>query len=656
MSEARRASFSARPGRAAAGGGVFCVLVAAWLVPAAAQAQVSVTIRPVRSSVSVGEYLRVDVEISSSAGMPDAIGELPAAGFVQAGVQTSQSMQFSFGMGGGGQQQVTLVRSYTLQAAQAGTQTIGPVQVQLGSRVFSSGSVKVQVAPGSGNVVGPGGPGPIPANPPAAPEPQAEEVPLSACRRPDGSPLPPQGADGEVICLLVQPDVFLVLEASDARVYLGEPLRMQLRAFVETDMVGFSAGQLFAQLIRKEPAMEGFQRTNLEPTEISVETQFVQGRSYLWTTIRDKLLYPTRIGRLTIGPAEAVVTLRDFWREREIRRGTAALPIEVLVLPSAGKPDDFSPNNVGAHLTVTVHASPATVRAGEAIEVTLALTGEGNLAGFRIDPPEIAGATIIKSSDRPVEPTQDDLTAKRTVTFLVTPSAAGELDLSGFGVSYFDYLQERYARANGEPLRVAVLPAAPGTASTTASPGSAPSVPGGPAASIRPWNDLGRPGAPLSGHWWFWVLLLLPPVSLGGLYAGTAAAQAIRSRRGVLRPSDVLRRSRAVLRRVARGRGQGDAAAQLGAIESALFDFLEARVGEPLRGFATTELHRRLSVAGFPDTTLGRLVATLDTCAFGRFAPSQSRQQGAADAARGALEVLDDIDRVKLPKAPEVRS
>ena len=79
-------------------------------------------------------------------------------------------------------------------------------------------------------------------------------------------------------------------------------------------------------------------------------------------------------------------------------------------------------------------------------------------------------------------------------------------------------------------------------------------------------------------------------------------------------------------------------------------------MGEPLRGYATSELHRRLAAAGFPDTTLSRLVATLDTCAFGRFAPSQSRQQGASEAARGALEVLDDLDRATLPKAAEVGS
>jgi hypothetical protein len=175
----------------------------------------------------------------------------------------------------------------------------------------------------------------------------------------------------------------------------------------------------------------------------------------------------------------------------------------------------------------------------------------------------------------------------------------------------------------------------------------------GPAASIRPWNDLGRPPAPVSARWWFWLLLLLPPLSLCALYSGSAVAQTVRSRRGVLRPSDVYRRSRSALRRVAHGRGSGDAAAQLGMVESALFDFLEVRAGEPLRGYATIELQRKLSAAGFPEATLARLVATLDTCAFGRFAPSESRQQGAAGAAAGALQVLDDLVRAKLPRAPE---
>jgi hypothetical protein len=640
------------------GGGRAYLLVVALLVPAVAGAQVSVSLHPTRSVVAVGDLLRVDVQIDSSAGMPDVIGDLPATGFVQLGSQQSQSMEFSFGMGGGQQQHVTLVRSFTLQAQQPGVQTLGPVQVQLGGLRFTSGTVQVQVRPGAGNVVIPAVPGQPTTPPPAVPESTTDATPRSACRLPDGSPLPETGADGPATCTFVQPDLFLQLEVTDLQVYLGEPLRMQIRGFVDRNVVGFSIGQLFSQLVRKEPTMEGFLRTNLEPREIEVQTQFVQGRPYLWTTLRDKLLYPTRVGRLVLGPAEAVVTLHDFLRSREIRRTTPELPIEVRPLPAAGKPAGFSPNNVGARIALGLAASPTAARVGESIEVTVTITGEGNLAGFRVDPPVLAGCTVLKASDHVVEPTADELNGTRTVTFLVTPTAPGELDLSSFALPYFDYQDERYVQARPAPVRVAVAPAAPGATPppAVAEPGRTAPAAGQPTASIRPWNDLGRPARPLHAHWLFWVLLLLPPVSLGGLHAATGATRWFRRRRGIVRPGDVFRRSQSSLRQIARGKAPGDAAAQLGLVEDALLDYLEARLRAPLRGYATPELQRRLVAAGFPETAVARLVAQLDSCAFGRFAPSASRQQGASDAARGALDVLRDLESVRTARAPEDRA
>jgi hypothetical protein len=634
---------------------VGCALATLLLLPAAAGAQVSVAIHPVQDSVQVGERLRVDVEINSTAGMPDTISDLPATGFVQLGSQQSQSMQFSFGFGGGQQQRLTLVHTFLMQAQQPGLQTLGPVQVQLGNLTFASGTVQVQVRPGGGNVVSPALPG-VPTPPPTS---VTTAEPTSACRRPDGSPLPETGADGPATCIVVKPDLFLQLEVTDVRVYLGEPLRMQIRAFVARELVGFSIGQLFSQLVHQEPTLEGFLRTNLEPREIEVESQFVQGRPYLWTTLRDKLLYPTRVGRLAIGSAEALISLHDFLRTREIRRTTPALPIEVLALPAAGKPAAFSPNNVGSRLVLSLTVQPTTVRAGEPLQVTLTLSGEGSLAGFRIDPPEIPGAAVLKSADHVTEPTADELNGSRSLTFLVTPSAAGELDLSSFAVPYFDYEQERYAVARPDAVRVTVTPAPPGaTPAAGTAAGTEPTAAaaaGQPSASIRPWNDLGRPGAPLHDHWLFWVLLLFPPASLAGLYATLAVGRALRRRRGIVRPGDVHRQSLWALRRVARGKGEGDAAAQLGAVESALLDYLAARMGEPLGGHATSELQRRLIAAGFPDTVVARLVAQLDTCSFGRFAPSASRLQGASEAARGAIELLGTLEGVKLPRAGEER-
>lgn len=633
--------------------------IAGWAIPLGllcappAAAQVEVTIDPARTSVAVGEPLRVDVHVISEAGSPEAIGTLPANGFAVLGTSQSQAMEFSFGMGRN-VQRVRVTQSYTLQPQAPGTFTLGPVQVRLGGRTYSSDTVRVLVRPGSGGTAAPVQPvpgwsalAPTPPPPPAEGTTE-EEVPLSACRRPDGSALPATGADGPATCTVVRPGLFLQLDVTDLQVYLGEPLRMQIRAFVERSEVGFSVGALFSQLIRQEPSLEGFLRTNLERRQLDLDTRSIQGRTYLWTTLRDKLLYPTREGRLTIGAAEAELSVPDLFRPRSLRRRTAALPITVLPLPAEGRPAGFSPNNVAASLAVEARASPTAVRVGESFEVTLMLRGEGNLAGFRIDPPDLRGATVLKASDRVVEPTADDLLARRTVTFLVTPSQPGEIDLADFGLSYFDYEARQYRTARAGALRVAVTPGEAPAAATAAGgedPGTAAAPTTSPTASIRPRDDLARPPAPWHASLLFWALLLAPPVSLAGAHAWSAAARALRRRRGQVRPADVFRRSLKTLRRVARGRSGDDPAAQLAAVETALLDYLEARAGEPLRGYATADLRRRLVAAGFAEPLVDRLVAQLDSCAFGRFAPSASRERGASETARAAETVLRELER-----------
>jgi hypothetical protein len=621
---------------------------------------VVVTIEPSRTSVAVGERLRVDVQVVSEAGAPEAISALPTGGFAVLGTNQSQAMEFSFGLGRN-VQRVRLTQSYQLQPQAPGTFTLGPVQAQVGGRQYASGTVQVLVLPGSGNQVQPvqpvqpllpGWPAPTPTptpTPTPPPTSTAEEVPLSACRRPDGSPLPSQGADGPATCTVIRPGLFLQLEVTDLQVYLGEPLRMQIRAFVERSEVGFSVGQLFSQLIRREPSLEGFLRTNLELRELELETQYVQGRTYLWTTLRDKLLFPTREGRLMIGAAEGELTVPDLFRPRSVRRGTAALPITVLALPANGRPAGFSPNNVGASLVLEGRANPTAVRAGESFEVTLLLRGEGNLAGFRIEPPELPGAAVLKASDRVVEPTADELLGRRTVTFLVTPSRPGELDIADFGLTYFDYQAQAYRAVRPAALRVAVAPGDPGAAPALpqADGSGTATAPGQPTASVRPWDDLGRPAAPWHAHLLYWLLLLAPPVSLLGSYGWSAAARVLRRRRGQVRPGDVFRRSLAGLRKVGRGRSGEDPAAQLAAVETALLDYLEARVGEPLRGYATADLQRRLVAAGFAEELVARVVAQLESCAFGRFAPSDSRERGANETARAAEAVLRELERTR---------
>jgi hypothetical protein len=624
-----------------------------WLGPASvarAQQPVTVTLQASAASVEVGQAIRVDVEIASRGLTIESVSDLPAPGFTVVGTSRQQAVQFSLGMGRS-VETLQLTLSYTLRAVTPGNWTIGPVAASTGGRSFSSGSVQVSVRPNAGGgsvppgiASGTGGAIPAPVAPPETPE-----MPLSACRAQDGSAFDPERTDGPVFCGRTEKDLFVELWVSDVDVFLGEPLRLQVRAYVRQDIVGFNAGAVFSQLLRREPGLEGFLRTNLEGSERTLETRRAGGRQYLYATLRDKLLYPTRSGQLEIGPAEAVLTLRGMFDTEELRRGSVRLPIRVRPLPAEGRPRGFSPNNVGRELTLQASATPTSVLAGRPVELTLELAGEGNLGAFRIDPPELAGAQVVRSTDRVEDPDSATTTGRRRLTYVVTPGRAGTLDLSTFEIPYFDYGRRAYRVLRPTALRVSVTGPPEGEGDGEAEDGdSATAAQAGPRVSVRPFNDLGEVTVPLHRSAWFWVLLAFPPFSLAAFQAGLALRRFRARRRGVVRPADVLRRGRSTLRRIARGRGGGDAGAQYGAVEDALLEYLEARLGEPLRGLTVGDLQRRLVRAGVPEPLAESVGVQLEGCAFGRFAPSESRLQGAAEAAQGMLAALSGIERVRL--------
>lgn len=457
--------------------------------------------------------------------------------------------------------------------------------------------------------------------------------------------MPASGSDGPVTCREPQPSLFLEASVSDTRVYLGEPLRFHLRVHVERDLVGFSAGGIFSQVIQREPVLEGFLRVNLEPARIDTGLDLVGGRRYLHAVVRDKILYPTRAGRLEIGPAIGSLTLRRVFDVEEVRRESAAIAVEVLSLPEEGRPPGFSPNNVARDLRVDARFAADAAVAGQPIEMEVILSGEGNLAAFRVDPPRFAGATAVKSGDSVVEPTAGSMTSRRTIRFAVTPTAEGRLGLPAFETPYFDYGAAGYRIARSGRLDIAVAPGAAPRSVEADEP--SPERAAG-TVSIRPWNDLGTVGRPWHATPAFWIALLAPAAALGLLYAGAGAARIVRGRRGVVRPRDLFRRGDATLRRIAKGKADGDPAAQFAAVEAALMDYLEARLAAPLRGYTSHDMHRRLVDAGLDASIIDRLAVLIEGCEFGRFAPSENQGRAAGDSARSAIELLRALDAARI--------
>jgi hypothetical protein len=145
-----------------------------------------------------------------------------------------------------------------------------------------------------------------------------------------------------------------------------------------------------------------------------------------------RALFPQRAGTLTISAPEVGVGMRR-------RVGGRATTVEVLPLPSEGRPADFSANNVGLY-TIAAKVDRAKVKQGEPFTLTITIAGTGNIRV--IDPgawPELDG---LRRYDPKVETrtraSACSSAATRSTSFSSSPSAAGALQVPPHSFSFFD--------------------------------------------------------------------------------------------------------------------------------------------------------------------------------------------------------------------------
>jgi hypothetical protein len=236
-------------------------------------------------------------------------------------------------------------------------------------------------------------------------------------------------------------------------------------------------------------------------------TRSIGGRWYD-LFVAHQVVFPLLPGRVVVPRAtlkySTPVALQFFSQEERYALTSRAETLSVAALPAGGRPAGFG-GAIGSGLRLDRRVSPTTARAGEAVTVELALTGEGNTALWPA--PDLhwapgARAYSDKVEER-VEVTEGRVGGTKTFRYLVVPDSAGALALPAVGYSYFDLGEERYLAA---VLPATAIPVGPGGATATSTALPPPLMrPAGPALTWR----LGRPVPD-----WVWLLLLLAPPML----------------------------------------------------------------------------------------------------------------------------------------------
>lgn len=439
------------------------LLAAFVLCPASAGAEISVTATLNHERVAVGDQLVLSVAIAGSGTASPKMPLIPDVEIYESG--KSQSMSII-----NGNVASRVVLTYILAPRKPGRFVVPPIEV---SGSAPTAPIPFTVVPVAPDDLPPAATKPGAAAPPAPDPPPAATTPLPP--PPPQTPPQPPRAGGPA------PDAFVTAALEKNKPYVNEQVNLVVRFFTAVPLLG--APQYDA------PKLNGLLSENLGAE--GQGSTVIGGRTYNYSELKSAL-FPVQAGAASIGPAVVTVQLPrrgapntgdDFFDRffsmsaPEARRlQTEPLTLHAEALPP-GAPDDFS--GIVGSLTVSASVDRKTVKAGEALTLTVTVSGVGNIKSLaQPKRPELASLRFFEpESSVKLERDGDRIGGTKIFKTVVVPRVSGPLEIPPLTLSYFDPEKKAYARAQSAAIRLDVQPGDPNAALPVVGPGaSAPGV------------------------------------------------------------------------------------------------------------------------------------------------------------------------------------
>jgi tetratricopeptide (TPR) repeat protein len=219
-------------------------------------------------------------------------------------------------------------------------------------------------------------------------------------------------------------------------VWAGEQVTVQVGVFIDDEL---------RANLRRSPeyvasSVDGAASYDLPVANDALPSRDVEGARYR-PFVFARALFPLLPGVLTIPPSRLNYVLGGagtLFGQRE-RQTASTQPLRVVVreLPSSGRPASFT-GAVGVY-ALSAALDRATVRSGDAIQLTVRIDGVGNIRYLPAPRVEFGGA-VVTSAGESVAVDSSDLLVRgsKTLRYLITPETVGVLDLGAVRYAYFN--------------------------------------------------------------------------------------------------------------------------------------------------------------------------------------------------------------------------
>lgn len=445
--------------------------------------------------------------------------------------------------------------------------------------------------------------------------------------------------------------IHLVAEVSTTNPYLNEPVSVIYKLYVAENTGVRNWSEL------DSPRYNDFWSQNIEVKRQNVKEGKYKGENYRYVVLKKTVLYPQKTGKLSIEPLTLDVSVEVPSKRRDVfgrlmmtttnRTVTAGKrTIDVKPLPSNGKPNDFS-GAVGS-FEFNITSNKNTLKATEAFDLKLEISGKGNLKLFKLPKPNLPSALEVYEPEHS-EKVSTSLSGMRgsiSDTYTIVPNAQGQYPIPTVSFSYFDLNTETYKTLTSNELVVSVtegrgLNSNENTASEEVQKTNVTTL-SKQFSSFKSNGDL-KPITETKFYntslfWWLFLgpLLLIPLVIVITQKQGKRALDV---------EGNKIRKTNKLARKYLSSskKAIGEKETFYVALERALHNYLKSRLKIETSDFSKEKIERLLTKKEVQRETISQFLGVLKSCELARYTPL-----GVADMEHDyqkAVETINTLDK-----------
>ncbi len=445
--------------------------------------------------------------------------------------------------------------------------------------------------------------------------------------------------------------IHLVAEISNGNPYLNEAITVVYKLYVAQNTGVRNWREI------DNPRYNDFWSQNIDVKGIDIKQGTYNGEDYRYVILRKTVLYPQKTGKLSIEPLSLDITVEVPSNKRDVfgrsfmstvNRTVASKNkvINVKPLPESGKPESFS-GAVGS-FDFKVTTNKQSLKATEALELKVSVSGKGNLKLFRLPQPTLPSALEVYEPEHSEKVNTRTSGIQGTISdsYTVVPNFQGSYPIPKVSFSYFDLKTKEYKTLTSERLVIEV-------GEGPQSAGSTNSTPGGLTENIIPTNLNSfssfktstrlQPivSEPFFNSNLFWILLLGPflfiPFIIFVVKRRTTRALDVTGNK----IRNTSRLARKYLSNAKKSLGQKEQF--YNALERALHNYLKSKLRLETSEFNKEKIEELLGNKNINSATLEGFISLLTSCELARYTPLSTVDM--QNDYKKAAGVINDLDK-----------